>query len=189
MNKPEGKRRVLIAGCGRPFENRIFWKQTGVDAVMSYPLVGGGEGMRMEQIGIIREIRDGLAVVEVHRQSACAGCSKSGCCMGMGHGCAVMLLEAENRAGAHVGDLVSVASPTRCVLGYARCCLCSTLSALSDSLLYHSVPMADRMALGRLHCSGCCCLPGCFLRLFLERKAKRLRYVIWQIKTEGNLKS
>ena len=156
--------------------------------MMSYPLVGGGEGMRMEQIGIIREIRDGLAVVEVHRQSACAGCSKSGCCMGMGHGCAVMLLEAENRAGAHVGDLVSVASPTRCVLGYAAAVFAVPFP-LFLILYYITQYLWQTVWLSVACIAAAAVVYLMFLRLFLERKAKRLRYIIWQIKKEGKLKS
>lgn len=127
--------------------------------MMSYPLVGGGEGMRMEQIGIIREIRDGLAVVEVHRQSACSRLLEKRLLHGE-WGMAVPLCCWRLRTGRS-----ACRRSGQCRFPHAmrswlcRCCLCSTLSALSDSLLYHSVPMADRMALGRLHCSGCCCLP------------------------------
>ena len=69
----------------------------------------------MVQIATVCETGRETAVIEVRRQSACAGCHAGGC---LGCGKAVRA-EAENAVGAQVGDTVEVEATTSHVLAHA----------------------------------------------------------------------
>lgn len=72
----------------------------------------------MEQIARVQEVlNDGKALVRITRQSACSGdCHK---CSGCGAVQQQMLLQAENRIGAAVGDRVIVTAKSAPVLAAA----------------------------------------------------------------------
>ncbi len=63
----------------------------------------------MIEVGRIIELSDGKAKVSLPRKVGCAGCGK--CAFAAGGGS--MVLEAENEAGAHLGDEVEVNVPSR----------------------------------------------------------------------------
>ena len=69
----------------------------------------------MIQTARVCETKEAVAVVEVRRQSACAGCHAGGC-LGCGK---VVRAEAENSVGAQVGDLVEIEGTTTRVLLHA----------------------------------------------------------------------
>jgi sigma-E factor negative regulatory protein RseC len=60
----------------------------------------------MEEIGIVKELREHKAIVMVKRQSACDKCAVDGVCKGAGD---ANEIEALNEAGAGAGDTVRVA--------------------------------------------------------------------------------
>lgn len=67
----------------------------------------------MEQIGIVKELRENMAIVSVHRTSACGeNCAhcKGGCTS------TDIIAKAENCIGAGVGDMVKLESDTGKVL-------------------------------------------------------------------------
>ncbi len=141
---------------------------------------------RMEQTGIVKETRDGIAVVEVIRKSACAGCEKSGRCGGADGDCPTVTLEAENQAGAQIGDQVSIYSPSRSVLGYAAavfflppviCLLFYFLGCFFWNTIGASIACLAAALLSYL----------LFLCAVMEKRAKRMRYVVRQIKYKRKL--
>ena len=69
----------------------------------------------MVQTATVCETKEKTVIVEVRRQSACAGCHAGGC---LGCGRAVRA-EAENAVGAQVGDHVEIEATTTRVLLYA----------------------------------------------------------------------
>ena len=78
----------------------------------------------MKTIATVIAVEGELATVETERTSACEGCHKkedSGCsvCSLMGGNGRKLVTRAENRAGARVGDRVTVESATGRILGYA----------------------------------------------------------------------
>lgn len=78
----------------------------------------------MKTIATVIAVDGGLATVETERTSACEGCHKKedgGCsvCSLMGGNGRKLVAGAENRAGARVGDRVTVESATGRILGYA----------------------------------------------------------------------
>lgn len=72
----------------------------------------------MESIGRITEIRDGTAIVEIRRTSACEGCHKNAeggcsvCTMLGGEKSRTMRASVRNPLGAEIGDTVRIESPT-----------------------------------------------------------------------------
>ena len=136
---------------------------------------------RVEQTGIVRETRDGIAVVEVIRKSACAGCEKSGLCGGVDGGCPTVTLEAENQAGAQTDDQVSIYFPSRCVLGYAAAVF--FLPPVICLLFYFLGWYFWKTVGASIACSAAALLFYLlFLRTVMEKRAKRMRYVVRQIK-------
>ncbi len=76
----------------------------------------------MQQIGIVREVFDDYALVEVSRKSACENCHANidgGCsaCISFGEKAAVS--KAENSIGANVGERVIIETASSRVLLYA----------------------------------------------------------------------
>ncbi len=76
----------------------------------------------MQQIGIVREVFDDYALVEVSRKSACEGCHANvdgGCsaCVSFGNKAAVS--RADNSLGARVGERVIIETASKTVLLYA----------------------------------------------------------------------
>lgn len=72
----------------------------------------------MTGVGIVTALRDGIAEVEVHRDSACAMMHEGDC--GDCHGCdsplRVIRADMDNCLGAGVGDRVEFCSPAKNVL-------------------------------------------------------------------------
>ena len=90
----------------------------------------------MRQIGIVTEIKQNIATVEVKRMSACSGCHKANPSMDPAptdtiadtshcHECSMfpvdteMTVSAVNEIGAAAGDRVVIESSTELILGYA----------------------------------------------------------------------
>jgi len=75
----------------------------------------------VRQIGIVREVGDGFAVVEVSRKSACEGChaSAEGCSACVVLGDKKTTSRAENSLGAGIGDRVELETPSKTVTLYA----------------------------------------------------------------------
>ena len=76
----------------------------------------------MQQIGIVKEVYDDFAVVEVSRKSACEGChanAEGGCSACVSFGERSMVCRAENSVGAVVGERVMVETRSKTVLLYA----------------------------------------------------------------------
>lgn len=76
----------------------------------------------MRQIGVVCEVNEAYAVVEVSRKSACEGCHANadgncGACVSFGDKKTVS--KAENRVGAKVGDRVMLETESKTVLLYA----------------------------------------------------------------------
>lgn len=76
----------------------------------------------MQQIGIVREVFDDYALVEVSRKSACENCHANvdgGCsaCVAFGNKAAVS--KADNSIGAKVGERVIIETASKTVLLYA----------------------------------------------------------------------
>lgn len=77
----------------------------------------------MRQIGIVREVREACAVVEVSRESACEGChakidGSCSACVTFGKSKKVTA-RAENSIGAGIGDRVEIETPSKTVILYA----------------------------------------------------------------------
>jgi sigma-E factor negative regulatory protein RseC len=67
-----------------------------------------GRETMAEELGTVESITDdGWARVVTDRKDACAGCGASHCCTSFGSN-SEMVVKALNRAGARVGDLVSI---------------------------------------------------------------------------------
>lgn len=76
----------------------------------------------MRQIGIVREITDGHALVEVSRKSACEGChanAEGSCSACISFGSKSVISKADNSIGAAVGDRVVLESASGTVIFYA----------------------------------------------------------------------
>ncbi len=76
----------------------------------------------MQQIGIVKEIREDFAVVEVSRKSACEGChanADGNCSACVSFGDRAVVCRAENSVGAKAGDRVMVETRSETVLLYA----------------------------------------------------------------------
>ena len=76
----------------------------------------------MRQVGIVREVNEKYAVVEVSRKSACEGChanSDGNCSACVSFGKKEMLAKAENSVGAAVGDRVLLETDSATVIIYA----------------------------------------------------------------------
>ncbi len=76
----------------------------------------------MQQIGLVKEVNEDFAIVEVSRKSSCEGChSNAGgncsACISFVKG--TMLCKAENYLGAKVGDRVLVETSSGTVMFYA----------------------------------------------------------------------
>ena len=76
----------------------------------------------MRQIGIVSEVFDGFATVEVSRKSACEGChaaSDGGCSACISFGNKKTTARADNSIGAKIGDRVMLETDSRVVILYA----------------------------------------------------------------------
>lgn len=110
----------------------------------------------MVQTATVCETKERTAIVEVRRQSACAGCHAGGC---LGCGQAVRA-EAENLVGAQVGDRVELEATTSRVLLHAVlvflmplfAAVCFYLLGWSFSL---AEPICYLLALGGLALAFC----------------------------------
>ena len=69
----------------------------------------------MTQTATVCAIKEATAIVEVRRESACAGCHAGGC-LGCGK---TVRAEADNDVGACVGDVVEIEATTTRVLWHA----------------------------------------------------------------------
>ena len=77
---------------------------------------------RMRQVGIVREVNEYCAVVEVSRKSACEGCHASlegGCSACVSFGKKEIRTRADNSIGARVGDRVLLETDSTTVIIYA----------------------------------------------------------------------
>ena len=76
----------------------------------------------MQQIGIVKEICDGFALVEVSRKSACEGCHANidgECSACVSFSSKPTVSKAENSLGASTGDRVIIETASKTVLLYA----------------------------------------------------------------------
>jgi positive regulator of sigma E activity/YHS domain-containing protein len=62
-----------------------------------------------QEEGLVASVSEnGWAQVVADRRDACGDCGASGCCAALGGGGSKMVIKAVNRAGAGIGDLVSI---------------------------------------------------------------------------------
>ncbi len=76
----------------------------------------------MRKIGVVKDVHDSYAVVEVSRSSACEGCHANvdgGCSACISFGDKKMTAKAENTPGAKVGDRVILETDSATVVFYA----------------------------------------------------------------------
>jgi len=101
--------------------------------------------MAQEQ-GLVASIReDGWAKVVTERNSACGHCGTSHCCASFGSG-SEMVIKAVNRAGAGVGDLVSISLRSGTVLkGGAILYLIPVAGMMSGALM--GANLSERLAI------------------------------------------
>ncbi len=64
----------------------------------------------MKQIGRVTALKDGMAVVEIRTGDRCRSCTMQQSCRGCEEENAYTAIEAENDAGAKVGDRVAIGS-------------------------------------------------------------------------------
>lgn len=76
----------------------------------------------MRQIGVVREVNEGVAIVEVSRKSACEGCHAAAdgeCSACVSFGDKKTTARADNSIGAKVGDRVVLETNSGTVILYA----------------------------------------------------------------------
>ncbi|MBQ4054563.1 MAG: SoxR reducing system RseC family protein [Clostridia bacterium] len=127
----------------------------------------------MTQSGRVVAIEGGRAVVEILRDSACAGCSSAHSCIGCKK---KVRIKAQNPLGASEGDVVRVETPTPRVMFYAFCVF---LLPLITALVAYCVSVSlteEKFAL--LWALGGFIIPFVFVFLVIEPKAKKQNNLI-----------
>ena len=136
----------------------------------------------MTQSGKVTAVGQGYATVEILRDSACATCSSAHSCIGCKK---LVRVKALNSAGAEVGDVVTVETPTRTVLFYAFCVFLLPLLAAIAAYVAAMQFTVEKYAL--LWALGGFAVAFAFIFLVLERRAKkRENLVITHIEEKGD---
>ena len=127
----------------------------------------------MTQSGKVVSLEGDSAVVEILRDSACAGCSSAHSCIGCKK---LVRVKALNAAGAATGDLVRVETPTPKVLFYAFCIfllpLISAVAAYCIAVSFTEEKFALLWALGGF------IIPFVFVFFVVETRAKKQNNLI-----------
>lgn len=122
----------------------------------------------MTQSGIVKAVEGSFAVVEILRDSACAGCSSAHSCIGCKKKVRVKAL---NPVSAEVGDTVRVETPTRRVMFYAFCVFLLPLIAAIAAYCIAVMFTAEKYAL--LWALGGFVIPFVFVFFVIEARAKK----------------
>ncbi|MBQ3100686.1 MAG: SoxR reducing system RseC family protein [Clostridia bacterium] len=127
----------------------------------------------MTQSGTVKSVDGNFAVVEILRDSACAGCSSAHSCIGCKKKVRVRAL---NSASAEAGDTVCVETPTRRVIFYAFCVFLLPLIAAVAAYCTAVTFTVEKYAL--LWALGGFIIPFVFVFFVIEAKAKKQNNLI-----------
>lgn len=122
----------------------------------------------MTQSGTVKSIEGDYAVIEILRDSACAGCSSAHSCIGCKK---LVRVKALNSVGAEAGDLVRIETPTPRVLFYAFCVFLLPLISAVAAYCIADAFTEEKFAL--LWALGGFIIPFVFVFFVIEARAKK----------------